>query len=256
MGILRANLHVVDVQVVVGVEHRRLGIEGDAHITTHIFSQVDAHLFARGGVSDIIVDILRTRVVPFTQDAPSIAVVKSYQHDESVVGACGLGRRRVAAICSQGQVESEDIGCLNSVSRCDEPTLATCIPNLKIGVTIKHTVFRSKIPMRRFLATQFTAIYNIGQQSCLYFPTIRSKEFLIELFIDANHLFGPVPSHVVAFHILGAGPTEVGCVLGEVAGNQISGHGASIEGCEDDRIAHIAQTAIATVATHSRVIRR
>ena len=148
-GILRANLHVVDVQVVVGVVLGRLAVEGEAYLKAFIsiFSQVDAHLFASGGVSDVVVDIFRIRVVPLAQDIPSLTVVDGSQHDESVICAIGFRSGNSTAPSGQSQVKSKGFTRLNNMTWGDEPTLTSCTPNLKISMVVKDTVISSKMPI-------------------------------------------------------------------------------------------------------------
>ena len=100
------DTHVVDVQVVVSIACCRLAVECDGNALAGVVAQVDGNMLTDGSIGNIIVDILRTGVVPLAQDTPCLTVGGD-EDNELVVGAGGLGSAEGTAVGGQSQVEAQ-----------------------------------------------------------------------------------------------------------------------------------------------------
>ena len=185
-----------------------------------------------------------------------MAVVRSNQHDKPVVGAIWL---HCEAPISHSQVEDDSIGRLYSITLADEPISTINTYDIKVCMTVEDIGIRTKTPWKIShiidRGGQSLTIHNLTQQAIFEFPTLRSRSG-VEAFVIANHIIGASIADVVARHVDGACPAEVGLPCGKVVDGQVERHGASVEGGEGYRFAPRAVIIIAAFGTDTGIILR
>ena len=122
---------------------RGFAIEGDFHGFAHVGEEVDIYMLAIGG--NVVVNIYRTRVVPLTQDVPTVFIIN--QDNKSVIIAGSRMRLIVAIIVRQCEVEVQSKAAADLDLRSDQPTFFRTTININPRMIVEHIVFGTKIPI-------------------------------------------------------------------------------------------------------------
>ena len=146
------NKHIIHVNVVITAGSCRLTVESKHDRLTCICTHVDVIHFLTGN-SDIVIDILRTGVVPFAKNLPGLHAVCRYQHDEAIVQLLALiYLLQCARKLGQSQEERQLVARItnsqfrNRNSRRNQPLVATGSIDVRTCVVVKDTVVRAKDP--------------------------------------------------------------------------------------------------------------
>ena len=246
-----AASHIVNMQVVVSIACSRFAVEGDTHRLTGIDAQINADRLACGGVGDVVVNVGRSVVVPFAQDAPIGLVVGGDQHDKSVIDTCRSRSRNIdPRVCGQGKVEVQGEAILHINGRGDEPIFCACPPNIESCMAIEYSIAAAQTPAASI--GQCGSVHHLAQQPGLSFPTIRKYcrgKFLIKA-IDI--LFRSVVDRITVGIFTEANPSHIGGMTGDVGDARFSKDwfGAGSCGSEVYLVAPFAGAVAVAVGTH------
>ena len=167
---------IVDMEVVITITaYCRFTIERNLDCLAVVSAEVDSDRLTRCRASDIVINILRTCVIPEAKYRPAITVVGRDQDCELIVclSVC-LNLNQRIRVLGQSQVEGQLYITRYINSRSCQPVLTGSTEDIHLRMVIKYAITGIEVPSGGS-SSQRPAVQNICEQATITRPIIRGR---------------------------------------------------------------------------------
>ena len=140
--------YIVDMDIVVSTRNCRFTVESNLNILIIVSTEADSHRLTFCRACDIVIYILRTSVIPLTEDSPRSTLIGRNQYDELVILLLScIHRSQGTRVLSQSHVEGQLVVGSQQNFRGYQPLVAACTIDIGTCMTIKYAIVCTKCPI-------------------------------------------------------------------------------------------------------------